>query len=221
MIFTVNDDTYNFLLSNNFKEENIFRTNNGVEKFFIYSVTCNKKEFEGCYCGRITKKKGIFDVINVWEQVVNVMPEAKFLVIGDGPDFEFCRNMLKQKNLENHIIMKGFLTGKEKIEAIKSAKIFLFPSYEEGWGIAVSEALLCKLAVICYDLEAFGIFGDGITKIKLGDVKEMARVTIDLLRNEEKRMESVRRGTNVINQFKEWDEIAEEQLRQLEKVTGI
>jgi glycosyltransferase involved in cell wall biosynthesis len=217
LIFTVNNDTKNFLLNRNFKKEQIFSTTNGVEKNFIYSVNNNKKEFDGCFCGRITKIKGVFDILEIWQQVVNELPNAKFLFIGNGPDYDIVSSLLKEKNLEKHVVLKGFLTGKEKIEAIKSAKVFLFPSYEEGWGIAISEALLCELAVICYDLEAYDIFGNGITKIKLGDVNKMAKVTIELLSDEEKRAESIKWGTNVMDHFKEWGEIAEEQSQQLVK----
>ena len=42
---------------------------------------------------------------------------------------------------------------------MKSSKLFIFPSYEEGWGISITEAMACGLAVVCYDLKAYDVFG--------------------------------------------------------------
>ena len=45
------------------------------------------------------------------------------------------------------------------------------PSYEEGWGIALAEALYCGAVSVCYELPHYrGIFGDYPAYARVGDV---------------------------------------------------
>jgi glycosyltransferase involved in cell wall biosynthesis len=218
LIFTVDNDTKNYLLKNNFKKEKIHDTFNGINNKIVLSVPASKKEYDGCFCGRITKQKGILDIAEVWKRVIKVLPDAKFILIGDGPDYKLIEDAVNRGGLQKNIILKGFVSEIEKIKLIKSSKIFLFPSYEETWGISVSEALSCEAAVVCYDLIAYDIYGDGIIKTKVGSIDEMAKATIDLLTNDASRTELIEKGNRVINRFRGWDEISSDQLDALKKI---
>ena len=47
------------------------------------------------------------------------------------------------------------ISGKDALSVVKSVLVFVFPSHEEGWGIAICEAMACGLAVVAYDLPAY------------------------------------------------------------------
>lgn len=218
-IFTVNDDTKKFLLENKFRKEMIFETDNGIDSVETNAENDLDKEYDCCYCGRISKRKGAYDIIKIWSKIVQIIPRSKLVIIGDGPDFENIKRMVEKYNLKNNIILTGFLFGNEKIQKMSSSKIFLFPSYEEGWGIAISEALSLNLAVVCYDLDAYTIFKDGIAKIQTGQVDMMAEKVLILLKNPEEINGLSSRGHGVINSFKTWESIAETQISKIQKVT--
>jgi glycosyltransferase involved in cell wall biosynthesis len=72
------------------------------------------------------------------------------------------------------ISLKGFVDETTKYELMKKAKFFLFPSREEGWGIALAEALYCECLGLCYELPHYrGLFKEYPEYIKLDDSKEM------------------------------------------------
>ena len=65
---------------------------------------------------------------------------------------------------------------------MKSAKIYITPSREEGWGIAVCEALACRLPVVAYNLSAYKrTFGGLILTVPIGATDEFARMVLELL----------------------------------------
>jgi hypothetical protein len=58
---------------------------------------------------------------------------------------------------------------------MKETNIFIFPSYEEGWGIAPAEAMYCGALCILYELPHYrSIFQNFPTYVTLGDHKALS-----------------------------------------------
>lgn len=217
LIFVVNSDTKHALIARGFDSDKIFVTSNGVDHELISSVRPGLNKFEACFCGRLQKRKGINDLIEVWERVLEYFPDSKLIIIGQGPERNKLVDLVKSRQLDRSIIMAGYLPEKEKISAIKSSKIFISPSYEEGWGIAVSEAITCGLPVVCYDLPAYEIFGDALIRIELGNIEAMTRAVIDLLSHDDERVASAVNARQ-ISKMLDWENVAARELAQLDKL---
>lgn len=71
---------------------------------------------------------------------------SRFLIIGDGPEKESIQNYIKEKGLEEYIIMTGFLDNIE--EVLPALDIFLMTSSTEGLGTSVLDAFACKIPVV-------------------------------------------------------------------------
>lgn len=70
-------------------------------------------------------------------------------IIGDGPDREELWNQARTLGVEHAVeFLHDIREQKEVYELLKAAKVFVFPSAREGFGIAVLEALACGLPVI-------------------------------------------------------------------------
>ena len=101
--------------------------------------------------GRISHKKGLdlllrsFAGLNSSAHLAIVGPDD-----GDGCAQELgsLRNTL---GLEHCISITGAMYGKEKLEALRDADVFVLPSRNENFGIAVAEAMACGLPVIVTD----------------------------------------------------------------------
>jgi glycosyltransferase involved in cell wall biosynthesis len=218
LIFVVNPEIKNGLVAKGFQADKIVITGNGIEHDLINSVRVNEKKFDGCFCGRIHTKKGIFDLIDVWEQVLKSFPESKLVIVGNGPEYPDLLKMVKNKGLDQSIILTDILFGERKISVIKSAKIFVSPSYEEGWGIAVGEAMACGLAVVCYNLSAYKIFGDDIIKVGVGNKEEMAKAVTNLLADKNKQQSLATNAKETVAEMLNWDNISTEQLKEITKL---
>lgn len=218
LIFVVNPDIKNDLIAKGFQANKIIITDNGVEHNLIDSVKVNEKKFDACFCGRIDQKKGVFDLLEIWEKVLKSCPNAKLVIIGDGPVYSDLVKTVKNKALDKNITFTGHLFGERKIATIKSARIFVSPSYEEGWGIAVSEAMACELAVVCYDLSAYKIFGKDIIKVEVGNKEQMTMSITNLIADDEKRKSLAANSKALVTSMLNWDKISVKQLTEIVKL---
>ena len=197
------------LIKMGFSEKRIKCIINGVDLKFIHEIRPAKESFEACFVGRISPLKGVFDLVDIWRYVCNVMPDAKLAIIGHGQK-QYVKELTKRTksmNIENNLRFFGTIEDEEKFAVLKSSKVFVFPSYEEGWGIAVCEAMACKLPVVAYDLPAYEAFGDAIIKVPVGKKRAFAEAVLKLLSYDEKRKEYGNKGKNIVVQF-DWDNVA-------------
>jgi len=106
--------------------------------------------------------------------------------------------------------LAGFLSENEKLLTMQSSKVFVFPSYEEGWGIAVAEGIACGLQVILYDIGAYNAFDGYIIKVQKGNTKSMSEAIIQVLENSTTKVGD--RKLVRINSIPDWKDIANKEL---------
>ncbi len=78
--------------------------------------------------------------------------DARITMIGDGETYEEIREQVRERNLEERVILKGALSPGEVREQMEKASIFILSSdRKEGWGAVVNEAMNSGCAVIARD----------------------------------------------------------------------
>ena len=137
-----------------------------------------RKSKHACFLGRLTSQKGIFDLLDVMERIANADADFHLTLMGNGPERAALASAIKSRKLSN-ITLKGFVTEEEKFAILKSSEFFLFPSYEEGWGIALAEALYSGCKVVTYELAHYrDIFREFPKYAPLGNSAEFANVVL-------------------------------------------
>ncbi len=59
--------------------------------------------------------------------------------------------MIHAEGLQDRVVFTGMLHGRQRLEALVDAEVFVLPSYQENFGIVVAEALACAVPVIISD----------------------------------------------------------------------
>jgi glycosyltransferase involved in cell wall biosynthesis len=102
------------------------------------------------FLGRLHPKKGLPLLLQAWSRRA-LKSEDLHLVIA-GPDAENTRALLEKMadelNLRSSVTFAGMLTGEYKWSALAAAKLFVLPSYSEGFSVAVLEALAMGVPAI-------------------------------------------------------------------------
>jgi glycosyltransferase involved in cell wall biosynthesis len=105
-----------------------------------------EKDIDFLCVGRINKFEGIE---KIWELVIEKKLKANFVMIGKASKIEIDK--LRKLGIDH----RGIVPENEKFNLYQRAKVFLFPSAREGFGMAVAEALAAGLAVIAWKIPVF------------------------------------------------------------------
>jgi len=80
--------------------------------------------------------------------------QYKFLLAGNG-DIDKVKKIIKDKNLEDFVIVPGWISDDEEIEKIyRQTAIYLLPSYNEGMPMSILEAMSFGIPVISTNVGA-------------------------------------------------------------------
>lgn len=101
------------------------------------------------YVGSVTRRKNIATIINSFDHLPQDL-KIPLVIVGNGGRYKTeIQTLIEKKQLGNRIIWIGNLTSAEELQILyRKAKIFIYPSIYEGFGIPVIEALLSKTPVI-------------------------------------------------------------------------
>lgn len=106
----------------------------------------DKDDFVCATVGRLVPVKGHQYLIEAIKKVVNKIPSAKFLFIGDGELMPDLLTQTKSLGLRKNIFFLG--ARSDIAEILNCIDIFLLPSLNEGFGIVLVEAMAMKKPVI-------------------------------------------------------------------------
>ena len=109
----------------------------------------NKKQHEILFLGRLHPKKGLPDLINAWRILSDRRPDWTLRIVG--PDEGRHRVELEKMVLElkvPRVIFDGPVHGRQKTLTLRDANLFVLPTQNENFGIAVAEALASGIPAI-------------------------------------------------------------------------
>lgn len=117
-------------------------------------VTTTKKDtalFTYCIASRIVTNKGIGEAIQAFQKLSTELPEAaiQLAIYGDGPETPQFKDLAaNNKNIQ-------FLGHQNNsIKKIFTADVFMLPSYQEGFSIALLEATMLGKAIIASNVDS-------------------------------------------------------------------
>jgi glycosyltransferase involved in cell wall biosynthesis len=165
LVFVDNDATAEALVERGFAPQNVVVTENAYDPIESLPPRTPSSEPRLVTVGRLSLEKGIWDVVAIARR----MPEVRVIVIGDGPLLGAVKARVRALGLDN-VDIRGFVLEREKWQLLRTANAFVGPSREEGWGIAVGEAVTAGLPAVVYDLPAYQHFGDRVSRVPVGDV---------------------------------------------------
>lgn len=161
----------------------------GVDRLMIN--TDAQKDIDFFCIGRIEKLDGID---KIWSALRKLSPEVNFVMIGRASLTEI--NHLKSIGIDH----KGEVTDKEKLELYSRAKVFLFPSSREGFGIALAESLQLGMSAVIWRLPVFEELYSESMMAKQGRIRLVERGNYALFASEALRaLDSYDRRNRIIS----------------------
>ncbi len=98
--------------------------------------------------GRLVPWKGMRELIEIMSQVIASVPDAKLIIIGDGPEKNSLEESAKALNLGDRIVLTGRLEQKKVFEYVKAADLFVLNTSYEGFSHQILETMALGTPVI-------------------------------------------------------------------------
>lgn len=137
------------------------------------------------FVGRIAKEKSIDFVLEAFPAVVKRIPNAKFFIVGDGPETNHLREMVKELGLEDAVIFAGLQPWATIGKFYQLGDVFVSASVSETQGLTFAEAMAAGLPVVAkHDESIEELVQDDYNGKKFGTKEELSEALITLLEDE-------------------------------------
>ena len=162
------------------------------------AIGLSDKDFVIVYIGRLTKEKGILQLIQAIKQI-NDIPNLRLMIIGAsayGKDIH-PTHFIKQLELEStpirdRVVFTGFIDYEQMPSYLKTANVAVIPSiWEEPFGLTVVEAMAAGLPLITTRSGGIPEICEGVATIvdRANIVDNLANAILYLYQHPEKRKE--------------------------------
>jgi glycosyltransferase involved in cell wall biosynthesis len=136
----------------------------------------------------LTHEKGHRHLIDAAALVVREVPDARFVILGDGELRPVLERQIKELHLDKHVLLPGFRA--DILSFIRSFDLFVMSSLAEGLGTSLLDAMALSKATVASDTGGIPeVVSHGETGLLVPprDHRALAAAISDLLKNSGRR----------------------------------
>jgi glycosyltransferase involved in cell wall biosynthesis len=167
------------------------------------------------HVGTLEKRKNLVALIQAFKMVrENGFPNLKLVLVGKASnkitldDSSAIKDVIMQQQLTNEVILTDYLGDAEVQQLYQKAKLYVFPSINEGFGIPVLEAFKYQVPVVIANNTCLPeVAGQGAKSFNPFSVQDMANAISTLLNDEALRQTYIEKGNAQLQNFS-WDKTA-------------
>jgi len=178
---------------------------------------CFRRRFAGVgdrpmvlFLSRLHPKKGLDLLVPAFADAGT--GDAVLVIAGpaEGDYRQRVEAMVGKQGLVDRVIFTGMLRGRERLEAMVDADLFVLASYQESFGIVIAESLACGTPVIISDQVNIcdEIASGGVGEVVPTAVAPLAEALGRWLNDDELRSAAGGRARDFVAQRYDWQQIA-------------
>jgi glycosyltransferase involved in cell wall biosynthesis len=158
--------------------------------------------------GAVQKRKNVARLVEAFERVGG---DWRLVIAGsNGYGAEAILQRIGRSPARDRIVVTGYVSPDELARWYARARVFAFPSLDEGFGMPVLEAMQTGIPVLTSNRSALTeVAGDAAVLVDPEDTDALANGLIELTRNRELAEEIARRGTTRARTFT-WEKAVRE-----------
>jgi glycosyltransferase involved in cell wall biosynthesis len=156
--------------------------------------------------------KNIENLLLAFKILVATYPSLKLLLVGHQNKSQALMEVIKKEGLYNSIVFTGFVPDEEVNPLIAGAKVFVFPSRYEGFGIPILDAQMCQVPIASSNAGSLPeVGGKSVSYFNPENPNEMAKA-IQLFFEDKSYTESIIKDSLVNRNLFSWEKTAKETL---------
>jgi len=161
----------------------------------------------------LTQEKGHKHLIEAAALVVREVPDARFVILGEGELRPALERQIKELRLDKHVVLPGFRA--DILSFIKSFDLFVMSSLFEGLGTSLLDAMALSKATVASDTGGIPeVVSHGETGLLVPprDARGLAAAIAMLLKDPERRERMGRAGLDRVTRLFSADQMVEKTL---------
>lgn len=133
------------------------------------------------YVGTLEPRKNIKTLVRAFEKIAPDIPGTSLVLAGGvGWHSEDTLAVIGNSPVKDRIIRPGYISNEEKRLLYRMARLFVFPSMYEGFGMPVTEAMACGTRCVIADTSSLPEVAGGLCPaVPYDDVDAMAQTILD------------------------------------------
>ena len=178
-----------------------------------------------CFVGNLYPWQGVEYLVQSAPLILKEIPDAKFLIVGDGAIKNDLIKMVKELNLEEKFIFTANIPHEEVPKYINASDVCIVPKkpLKSGYSpLKLYEYMACGKPVVASKISGFEILEENNAGISAEpeNPEKLAKATIKILKNEKLMREMGENGREYVIKNHSWENIARNIVRVCENVTG-
>jgi glycosyltransferase involved in cell wall biosynthesis len=173
--------------------------------------------------GDLQPRKNHLGLLQAFEDVLRAEPQLQHDLVFVGKETWYSRELhraVDRSALRDRVHFTGFVEDSDLLRFYGACDLFVFPSFYEGFGLPILEAMACGRAVACSRLTAMPEVADAAGILfDPGSREEIARAMLDILLDSELRARLERLGVQRAAAFS-WEKSAARTLQVYNEVAG-
>jgi glycosyltransferase involved in cell wall biosynthesis len=206
------------------KNEKISIITNGTELSNFYKSNSNSKQI--IFSGAMYHHRGIDILLESVSDVIKKIPETKFVLLGDGPEMQKLKELVKNMNLTENVIFKGWVNRKEIPKYLSESAIGIGPLRitdvtKHALPIKVLEYMASSLPIIAINKTLpSDVLKNGENGFLIEDSKELSQKIIQLLDNDELRLKMGEKSREMVTKF-DWENVTKSIIKEYELISSL
>ncbi len=172
----------------------------------------NKKPYL-LYVGNAFPHKNLKRLVLAFKKLKKSISNINLILVGERDYFYKKLEKIVNKAQINNVYFVGRVSDQTLFKLYKNAKLYVFPSLEEGFGLPGLEAMKYNLPVVCSKKASLPeIYKDAAVYFNPKNTKDIYIKIFDLLNNSKKQTQLIKAGQKRVKMYS-WDKCAKKTLK--------
>ncbi len=174
------------------------------------------------YVGGFSPRKNILGLIESFNKFISLYKKPIKLVIAGtkGKSYSTYRKRTEILNISDKVIFPGFISMDHLPYIYNAAKLFVYPSFYEGFGLPPIEAMACGIPVITSNTTSLPeVVGDGALLVNPKDQDDLCQAMLNILSDDNLKKKLTSLGIQRASQLN-WKKTASDTITIYNKIIG-
>lgn len=172
------------------------------------------------YVGGFSPRKNIIGLIESFSKLVSLhKKDIKLVIAGrQGKSYTTYKKRAEELNIANKVVFPGFISMEHLPYVYNAAKLFVYPSFYEGFGLPPIEAMSCGIPVLASNVTSVPeVVGDGALLINPKDTESMCESMLKVLSDERLSQKLISAGIDKASKLS-WEKTAKDTITIYNKI---